>query len=93
MKNKDKTEERTLNYYSRQIGTFGLNTKKKLSKLNDVIFGLRGFGLEIAKNTILSGTNKVYIYDYHIARINDLNSIFYLQEEDIDKKHLDEALL
>ena len=93
MKDNDKTEERTLNFYSRQIGTFGLNTMKKLSKLNVIIFGLRGFGLEIAKNTILSGTNKVYIYDYRIARINDLNSIFYLQEEDIDKKQLDEALL
>ena len=45
MKDNDKTEERTLNFYSRQIGTFGLNTMKKLSKLNVIIFGLRGFGL------------------------------------------------
>jgi ubiquitin-activating enzyme E1 len=93
MKNGDKSEERSLNFYSRQIGTFGLNTMKKLSKLNIVIFGLRGFGLEIAKNTILSGPNKVFIYDYHISRINDLNNNFYLKKEDIGKKRLDEAVI
>ena len=88
-----KDEQNKLNFYSRQIGTFGLNTMKKLSKLNIIIFGLRGFGVEIAKNIILSGPNKVILYDYHISKINDLSSNFYLKEEDVNIKRLDEAVI
>ena len=93
MNNINNNEKSKLNFYSRQIGTYGLNTMKKLSKLNIIIFGLRGFGIEIAKNTILSGPNKVVIYDYHISKINDLSSNFYLKKEDINKKRLDEAVI
>ena len=93
MEIKEIQEEINLNFYSRQIGTFGLNTMKKLSRLNIIIFGLKGLGIEIAKNIILTGPNKVLIYDYHISKINDLNSNFYLEEKDINNKRLDEAVL
>ena len=93
MEKSNKIKEKNLNFYSRQIGTFGLNTVKKLSKLNIIIFGLRGLGVEIAKNIILSGPNKVLLYDYHISKINDLNNNFYLQTDDINKKRLDEAVI
>ena len=82
-----------LNFYSRQIGTFGLKTMKKLSKLNIIILGLRGLGIEIAKNIILSGVNKVILYDYHIIKINDLNSNFFIKNEDINVKRLDKATI
>lgn len=36
---------------------------KKLTKMNFLIIGLRGLGVEIAKNLILEGPNKVDIYD------------------------------
>ena len=93
MKENHNDETTKLNFYSRQIGTYGLNTMKKLSKLNIIIFGLRGLGIEISKNIILSGPNKVFIYDYHISKKNDLCSNFYLNENDIDIKRLDESVL
>jgi ubiquitin-activating enzyme E1 len=47
------------NLYSRQIGTFGIETMGKLIKMNVVIIGLRGNGVEIAKNLILAGPRSV----------------------------------
>ena len=53
--------------YSRQIGTFGMETMGKLIKLNVLIVGMRGLGVEVAKNIILSGPKSVTIYDEAIA--------------------------
>jgi ubiquitin-activating enzyme E1 len=51
------------NLYSRQIGTFGLETMGKLIKLKVLIVGMRGLGVECAKNLILAGPASVDIYD------------------------------
>jgi len=81
-----------LNFYSRQIGTYGLETMIKLSKLNIFLYGLRGVGIEIAKNIMLAGPNSLTIYDNNISKINDLSSNFYINESDIlEKKRRDEA--
>ncbi len=77
--------------YSRQIGTFGMETMGKLIKLKILIIGMRGLGAEIAKNIILSGPQSVTIYDPGFIKINDLSSNFYLSEEDVNKKKRDEA--
>ena len=79
--------------YSRQIGTFGMETMGKLIKLNVLIIGMRGLGAEVAKNKILSGPRSVSIYDPVFPTINDLSSNFYLSEEDVGKKYRDEASL
>jgi len=68
------------NLYSRQIGTFGLETMGKLVKLKVLIVGLRGLGVETAKNIILAGPASVTLYDPTIARINDMGSNFYLTQ-------------
>jgi len=47
------------NLYSRQIGTFGMEAMGKLIKMNVVIVGLRGLGVEVAKNLILAGPKSV----------------------------------
>ena len=89
MENKeDKIDE---DFYSRSIFTFGLETMKKLSQLKILIIGLRGLGIETAKNIILSGPEQVDIYDGNLVRINDLGSNFYLSESDVLKKRRDEA--
>ena len=77
--------------YSRQIGTFGMETMGKLIQLKVLIVGMRGLGAEIAKNIILSGPQSVTIYDPVITKINDLSSNFYLTEEDVGKNLRDEA--
>lgn len=50
----------------------------KLIKMNVVIIGLRGNGVEIAKNLILAGPRHVQIYDPDLVDIRDLGSNFYL---------------
>lgn len=57
------TENIDLKLYSRQIGTFGLETMAKLIELKVLIIGMRGLGVETAKNLILAGPKKVDIWD------------------------------
>ena len=79
------------NLYSRQIGTFGMETMGKLIKMKILIVGLRGLGVETAKNTILAGPNEVQLYDPELVTINDLGGNFYLSEADVGKKRRDET--
>jgi ubiquitin-activating enzyme E1 len=51
------------NLYSRQIGTFGMETMGKLIKMKVLIVGARGLGVEAAKNLILAGPQSVTLYD------------------------------
>ena len=53
MESKEETID--TNLYSRQIGTFGMETMGKLIKMKVLIVGMRGLGVEIAKNLILAG--------------------------------------
>ena len=71
--------------YSRQIGTFGIETMGKLIKMNVVIIGQRGLGIEIAKNLILAGPKSVLIYDPEMVALNDLGANFYLEEGHVGK--------
>ena len=73
------------NLYSRQIRTFGIDTMIKLKNLRVLIVGMRGLGIEIAKNIILSGVKEVKILDKKKVLINDLGNNFFLSEEDIGK--------
>lgn len=79
------------NLYSRQIGTFGMEAMGKLVKLDILIFGMRGLGVETAKNIILAGPHRVAILDPVIVSLNDLGSNFYLSESNIGKSRRDEA--
>ena len=49
------------NLYSRQIRTYGIETMAKLQNLRVLIIGMRGLGIELAKNVILSGVKEVKI--------------------------------
>ena len=77
--------------YSRQIGAFGIEIMRKMLKMRVLIVGMRGLGVETAKNIILSGSDSVDIHDPTLVKINDLGSNFYLTEDDINKKNRDEA--
>ena len=93
MENDFSSIDKNFSLYSRQIIDLGQNTMKKLSKLRILILFVRGLGIEISKNIILSGPKSVSIFDPNITKINDLNSNFYLKEEDVDKKRRDEAVI
>ena len=80
--------------WSRQIKTYGIEITKILSKLKILIIGLRGLGIEIAKNIILSNINQVSIFDEQICKINDLGCNYFLSNEDIlNKERRDNACL
>jgi ubiquitin-activating enzyme E1 len=81
------------NLYSRQIFTYGIDTMDKIINLKILIIGLRGLGIEIAKNIILTGTKEVSISDKNICQINDLGSNFYINENDINKKTREESCI
>jgi ubiquitin-activating enzyme E1 len=79
------------NLYSRQILTYGLDAMDKIINLKILIIGLRGLGIEIAKNLILAGPKEVSISDKNICKINDLGSNFYIDEGDINIKTLEDS--
>jgi len=74
-----------MNLLSRQIGTFGMEAMGKLIKLKVLIVGLRGLGVETAKNMILAGPASVHLYDPTPVAIEDLSANFYLSEEHVGK--------
>ena len=65
----------------------------KLIKMNTVIVGLRGLGVEVAKNLILAGPRSVSIYDPDLVRINDLGANFYCEEAHVGQVSRAEACL
>ena len=81
------------NLYSRQIFTYGKEIMDKIVNLRILILGLRGLGIETAKNIILAGPKEVSICDKNICKINDLGSNFYLNENDVNKKTLEDSCI
>ena len=78
---------------SRNIFTYGIDTLKKLSVMKILIIGMRGLGVETAKNIILNGPEEVDIFDPNLTEIKDLGSNFFLSENDVGKINRDEACL
>eukprot|EP01084_Bolivina_argentea_P291987 501892_1 len=71
------------NLQSRAIEALGADTFKNLSSLEVLIIGLRGVGVETAKNLILTGPKSVTLYDDSKVEIRDLGANFYLREEHV----------
>ena len=62
-----------------------METMGKLIKMNVLIVGARGLGVECAKNLSLAGPASVTIYDPNPVSWGDLSSNFYCREEDVGK--------
>ncbi|KAK0461961.1 ubiquitin activating enzyme [Desarmillaria tabescens] len=71
--------------YSRQLYVLGHEAMKKMAASNVLIVGVRGLGVEIAKDVVLAGVKSVTIYDPEPVTIQDLSSQFFLRQEDIGK--------
>ena len=63
-----------------------------MAKSAVLISGLRGLGVEIAKNIILGGVKSVTLHDESNAEIADLSSQFYLSEADLGKNRAQVSL-
>lgn len=71
--------------YSRQLYVLGHEAMKRMSASNVLIVGLKGLGVEIAKNIALAGVKSLTLYDPTPAAIADLSSQFFLRPEDVGK--------
>ena len=63
--------------------TYGKGVIGKLKKMKVLIIGLRGLGVETAKNLILAGPKAVTLHDDEKVVIADLGANFYLKESHI----------
>lgn len=71
--------------YSRQVGAYGVGVMKFLRGLHVLVIGMKGVGIETAKDLVLSGPKAVHIYDNGLAEIADLNTNFFLTQESVGK--------
>ena len=71
--------------YSRQLYVLGHEAMKKMGSSNVLVVGMRGLGVEIAKNIALAGVKSLTIWDPRPAAIQDLSSQFFLHPEDVGK--------
>ncbi|XP_060691371.1 ubiquitin-like modifier-activating enzyme 1 [Hemiscyllium ocellatum] len=71
--------------YSRQLYVLGHDAMKRMKTSSVLVSGMRGLGVEIAKNIILGGVKQVTVHDEGKAEWNDLSSQFYLTVDDIRK--------
>ncbi|XP_067854572.1 ubiquitin-like modifier-activating enzyme 1 [Heptranchias perlo] len=79
--------------YSRQLYVLGHEAMKRMKNSNVLISGMRGLGVEIAKNVILGGVKSATVHDEGNAEWNDLSSQFYLTEDDIGKNRAEVSKL
>ncbi|XP_066469521.1 ubiquitin-like modifier-activating enzyme 7 isoform X2 [Tiliqua scincoides] len=70
---------------------------RKMATATVLVSGMKGLGVEIAKNIILAGVKSVTVHDQNDAQWSDLSSQFYLSENDVgqnramvSKRHLAE---
>nr|GMC79137.1 ubiquitin-activating enzyme E1 1-like [Ipomoea batatas] len=71
--------------HSRQLAVYGRETMRRLFGSNVLISGMKGLGVEIAKNLILAGVKSVTLHDEGNVELWDLSSNFVFSEDDVGK--------
>ncbi|XP_074814480.1 ubiquitin-like modifier-activating enzyme 7 isoform X5 [Natator depressus] len=71
--------------YSRQLYVLGHEAMQRLAKTTVLVSGMKGLGVEIAKNIILAGVKSVTVHDLGNAQWSDLSSQFFLSESDVGR--------
>ena len=61
----------------------GKEAMERMARSSVLISGLKGLGIEIAKNVILSGVKAVTLHDTEQVAVTDLGSQFFLRESDV----------
>ncbi|CDK26509.1 unnamed protein product [Kuraishia capsulata CBS 1993] len=69
--------------YSRQLYVLGKEAMLKMQNSNVLIIGIKGLGVEIAKNIALAGVKSLAVYDPAPVSLADLSAQFFLSEGDI----------
>ncbi|KAK7957112.1 uncharacterized protein PG986_006334 [Apiospora aurea] len=71
--------------YSRQLYVLGHEAMRRMGASNVLIVGMKGLGVEIAKNIALAGVKSLTLYDPTAVTLPDLSSQFFLRPEDVGK--------
>lgn len=71
--------------YSRQLYVLGHDAMQKMAHSNVLIVGMKGLGVEIAKDICLAGVKSVTIHDPAPTGKADLGAQFFLRDSDIGK--------
>ncbi|EUC66339.1 ubiquitin activating enzyme (E1) subunit UBA3 [Rhizoctonia solani AG-3 Rhs1AP] len=58
---------------------------KRMATSNVLIVGVKGLGVEIAKNIVLAGVKSVTLFDPEPVQVQDLGTQFFLRESDVGK--------
>ncbi|KAF8528831.1 ubiquitin activating enzyme [Hysterangium stoloniferum] len=72
--------------YSRQLYVLGHEAMKRMAASDVLIVGMKGLGVEIAKNIVLAGVKSVTIYDPDLVEVQDLGTQFFLREGDVGRQ-------
>ena len=75
--------------YSRQLYVLGHEAMKRMGASNVLVVGLKGLGVEIAKNIALAGVKSLTLFDPTPVNISDLSAQFFLTPEDVGKPRHD----
>ncbi|XP_068718241.1 ubiquitin-like modifier-activating enzyme 1 [Montipora capricornis] len=78
--------------YSRQLYVLGHEAMQKMAVSNILISGLKGLGVEIAKNVALGGVKSVTLHDTGSVELSDLSSQFFLRADDVGKNRAQVSL-
>lgn len=71
--------------YSRQLYVLGKDAMLKMQNATVLVIGLKGLGVEIAKNVALAGVKSLSLYDPSPVQLTDLSTQFFLTQADIGK--------
>eukprot|EP01116_Phalansterium_solitarium_P005098 TRINITY_DN1640_c0_g2_i3.p1 TRINITY_DN1640_c0_g2~~TRINITY_DN1640_c0_g2_i3.p1 ORF type:complete len:1022 (+),score=445.16 TRINITY_DN1640_c0_g2_i3:103-3168(+) len=71
------------NLHSRQLPVYGFEAMRRMLASDVLVIGLKGLGVEIAKNIILAGVRSVTLWDCDLVQPSDLSSQFYATENDV----------
>eukprot|EP00937_MAST-01D_sp_MAST-1D-sp2_P003962 g3962.t1 len=75
-------DAKQLDRFSRQNAALGAETTAKLTKMHVLIVGVRGVGVETAKNLVLQGVGGITLCDAAPTAARDVGSNFFLTLED-----------
>eukprot|EP00462_Mataza_sp_D1_P025955 CAMPEP_0175127644 /NCGR_PEP_ID=MMETSP0087-20121206/4495_1 /TAXON_ID=136419 /ORGANISM="Unknown Unknown, Strain D1" /LENGTH=1019 /DNA_ID=CAMNT_0016409633 /DNA_START=13 /DNA_END=3072 /DNA_ORIENTATION=- len=78
--------------YSRQLYVMGHEAQRKMQNSNVLLVGLRGLGVEIAKNIVLAGVKSVTLLDDNLVTEEDLSAQFFLSKFAVGQSRADACL-
>lgn len=80
-------------YYSRQVAALGHDFFHKVQNMHVLVSGLRGLGVEIVKNLILTGVGEITLHDDSIVQEEDLSYNFFITHQDVGHKTRSQSLV